>query len=109
MTASDVPAGVEPKTEFHFSDDAPAYPCELRIHVNKAFKALKILDTTNPLLVLSYLPLPSCSPTYDGVTLLLGRPALWLLRTDHGITRTTLGDRPTVYPIDAWSALSDEA
>jgi hypothetical protein len=108
IESTDVPRGLKPKREFRFADDEPVHACELRLHVDKVLKGEKHLDTSGALPVLLYLPVPSCSPMYGGVAL-SGRPALWLLRTDYGLTRTTLDDAATVYPMDAWTTGSEVA
>jgi hypothetical protein len=89
-------------------DTFPLYPCELGVRVRATIKAKNPLVEAGSLVpIIWYLLSPTCAADYRGDTL-LGKPALWLLRTENGFLRALVDgsgtdNTPSVLPMQSFS------
>jgi hypothetical protein len=76
------------------------YPCEFTVRVRAIIKAPRSPVKVGPVVqIIWYLPSPTCAVSYLGDDRLLGKPALWLARSEGGSLRTIADDTSTVLPI----------
>jgi hypothetical protein len=110
---SEPKAALAPVIEHRPADILPVYPCELEVRVRAVIKAEDpMVKPGSRVTVVWYLLAPECVTDYRGKKL-IGRLALWLLRTESGSLRLLVDgsgtdNAPSVLPIETFSAETEQ-